>query len=69
MKYSYFISYSIGGALLWVVSLTMAGYLFGNIPVVRDNFTLVIYGIILISILPPVIQFLKSKFSARPTSA
>lgn len=69
MKYSYFISYSIAGALLWVVSLTMAGYLFGNIPVVRDNFTLVIYGIILISILPPAIQFLKSKFSARPTSA
>jgi membrane-associated protein len=69
MKYSYFISYSVAGALLWVVSLTMAGYLFGNIPVVRDNFTLVIYGIILFSILPPLFQFLKSKFAARPTSA
>ena len=66
MKYSYFIGYSIAGALLWVVSLTMAGYLFGNIPLVRDNFTIVIYAIIAISVLPPAIQFLKSKFSRHP---
>ena len=66
MKYSYFIGYSVAGALLWVVALTMAGYLFGNIPLVRDNFTIVIYAIIALSVLPPAIQFLKSKFSARP---
>ncbi|KAA9331655.1 DedA family protein [Hymenobacter busanensis] len=69
MKYSYFIGYSIAGALFWVISLTMAGYLFGNIPVVKDNFTLVIYGIILLSILPPLFQFVKGKLSNRPAEA
>jgi len=69
MKYSYFIGYSIAGALLWVITLTMAGYLFGNIPLVRDNFTIVIYAIIAISVLPPIFQFLKSKFSSQPSQA
>ncbi|SHI72683.1 membrane-associated protein [Hymenobacter daecheongensis DSM 21074] len=69
MKYSYFISYSIAGALFWVISLTAAGYLFGNIPVVKNNFTLVIYAIILVSILPPMFQFLKSKLSGKPAQA
>ncbi|RYU78786.1 DedA family protein [Hymenobacter persicinus] len=69
MKYSYFISYSIAGALLWVISLTTLGYLFGNIPVVKNNFTLVIYLIILVSVLPPAIQFLKAKLSRNPAGA
>lgn len=69
MKYSYFISYSVGGALLWVISLTMAGYLFGNIPWVEKNFTLVIYGIILFSVLPPLFQFVKQKLSGQPAEA
>jgi len=69
MKYSYFISYSVGGALFWVILLTMAGYLFGNIPVVEKNFTIVIYLIILISVLPPVFQFVKNKLSGRPSEA
>ncbi|MCC2548262.1 DedA family protein [Hymenobacter sp. BT175] len=67
MKYSYFIGYSIAGALLWVISLTMAGFLFGNIPIIRDNFTLVIYGIILLSVLPPLVQFLREKFAPKRT--
>lgn len=61
MKYRYFLSYSIVGAMLWVMSLTLAGYLLGNIPWVSHNFTFVIYGIILISVLPPLWSFLKSK--------
>ncbi|OUJ75120.1 DedA family protein [Hymenobacter crusticola] len=69
MKYAYFISYSVGGALLWVISLTMAGYLFGNIPVVEKNFTIVIYLIILVSVAPPLFQFLKQKLSGRPSEA
>ncbi|MDO7875266.1 DedA family protein [Hymenobacter sp. ASUV-10] len=69
MTYRYFASYSIAGAVLWVVSLTLAGYLFGNIPLVKNNFTLVIYGIILISILPPLVQFLKQKLSGKPAEA
>ena len=61
MTYRYFASYSIAGAALWVVSLTLAGYLFGNIPIVKNNFTLVIYAIILVSVLPPLWQFVKGK--------
>lgn len=69
MRYGYFISYSVGGALLWVISLTMAGYLFGNIPWIKNNFTIVIYAIVLFSVLPPLFQFLKQKFSGRPSEA
>ncbi|HEX8350720.1 MAG TPA: DedA family protein [Hymenobacter sp.] len=69
MRYSYFISYSVGGALFWVILLTMAGYLFGNIPIVEKNFTIVIYGIILISVAPPLFQFLKQKLSGNSAQA
>jgi membrane-associated protein len=69
MTYRFFASYSIAGAVLWVVSLTLAGYLFGNIPLVKNNFTLVIYGIVLLSIAPPLFQFLKQKLSGKPASA
>lgn len=61
MTYRYFATYSVAGAALWVVSLTLAGYLFGNIPLVKNNFTLVIYAIILLSVLPPLWQFIRSK--------
>ena len=63
MKYRQFATFSIAGAVLWVVSLTLLGYLFGNIPWVKNNFTLVIYGIILVSVLPPLWQFLRGKLS------
>ena len=65
MTYRYFASYSIAGAALWVVSLTLAGYFFGNIEWVQKNFTLVIYAIILVSVLPPLFSFLKDKFSSK----
>jgi membrane-associated protein len=69
MTYRYFASYSIAGAALWVVSLTLLGYLFGNIPWVKSNFTLVIYAIILISVLPPLWQFIKGKLAGNsPTN-
>jgi len=65
MTYRYFASYSIMGAILWVVSLTMAGFLFGNIEVVQKNFELVILGIIFLSIMPPLWSFVKGKMAAR----
>ena len=65
MTYRYFASYSIMGAILWVVSLTMAGFLFGNIKVVQKNFELVILGIIFLSIMPPLWSFVKGKLAAR----
>jgi membrane-associated protein len=66
MTYRFFVSYSIAGAALWVISLSLAGYFFGNIAWVQKNFTLVIYGIIAFSVLPPLFQFLKEKLSGKP---
>ena len=61
MTYSKFAFYNVSGALLWVVSLTYAGYFFGNIPVIRNNLTVVIFGIIGLSLLPIVVEFYKMK--------
>jgi membrane-associated protein len=64
MTYRYFASYSIAGAALWVISLTLAGYFFGNIAWVQHNFTLVIYAIIALSVLPPAVSYLREKLGA-----
>ena len=66
MTYVRFAIYNVAGAVLWVVLLVGAGYLFGNIPVVRRNFSLVILAIIVISILPGVVEFLRQRGGARP---
>lgn len=63
MNYTKYIGYCVLGALLWVPSLTLLGYFFGNMEVVKKNFELVIFGIIGFSILPMVYQFLKSKMA------
>jgi membrane-associated protein len=47
--------------VLWIFCLTLAGYYFGNIPVVRKNFSLVIMAIIVISVLPGVIEYLRQR--------
>ena len=65
MKYSRFISYNVIGGFLWVVAFTLLGFFFGNLPVVKKNFTLVIFGIIFLSILPPIIEYFKHKTSRR----
>jgi membrane-associated protein len=66
MTYRYFASFSIAGAVLWVVSLTLLGYLLGSNEWVKTHYNLVIYGIVLFSIIPPLIQFLKGKFQGQP---
>jgi membrane-associated protein len=68
MKYSRFISYNIIGGFLWVVAFTIIGYFFGNLPIVKKNFTLVIFAIIFISILPPIIEYAKQKFLKKPVN-
>ncbi len=55
MKYHRFLLFCIIGNLLWVNIFSLAGYFFGNIPVVQRNFTLVVLGIIFVSFLPPVL--------------
>jgi len=64
MNYARFATYNILGAILWVASLVLGGYAFGNIPVVRQNFTLVIFAIIALSILPGVIEVLRQRARA-----
>lgn len=61
MNYGKFLTYSIGGALLWVLALVYAGYFFGNIPIVKNNLTLVIFGIIGLSLLPMVIEYARAR--------
>lgn len=61
MTYGKFLFYNVFGALLWVVGVTVAGYYFGNIPIVKQNFTLVILAIIVISILPGVFEFIRHR--------
>lgn len=61
MHYSYFLLYNVIGAFLWVISCTLLGYFFGNIPVIKENFSTVLIIIIFISVLPAVITALKSR--------
>jgi membrane-associated protein len=62
MTYKRYIGFCIFGAVLWVVSLTLLGYYFGQKEIVKNNFELVVLGIIFISILPAIIQILIAKF-------
>ena len=61
MSYPRFITYNVVGAMLWVGLFVLGGYFFGNISVVRENFTLVILAIIAISVLPIVIEALRAR--------
>lgn len=62
MNYATYLTYSIGGAVLWVGICTYAGYFLGNIPVVRDNFELAVLGIIALSLLIPAVEGLRRRF-------
>ena len=61
MTYPKFALYNIIGAVAWVGLFDFLGYFFGNIPAVEENFTLVIFGIIILSILPPFIEYFREK--------
>lgn len=61
MTYSRFITYNIAGGIGWVVILVLGGYFFGNIPLVKQNFSVAIFTIILISILPGIIEFIRHR--------
>ncbi len=68
MRYFWFLTFSIVGNILWVFSFILAGYFFGSIPFIKQNFSLVIITIILVSILPMVIAFIKSWVENRKQS-
>ena len=61
MSYARFLSYNVIGGLLWIASLVYAGYLFGNIPWVKDNLTFIVLGIVVVSLIPAVTTFLKER--------
>ncbi|KTD12113.1 DedA family protein [Legionella jamestowniensis] len=62
MSHSQFFIYNLASAALWIGSLTGLGYFVGGLPIVKNNFTLVIYGIIVLSLLPPVFTFFYRKW-------
>lgn len=64
MEYSRFFHYNVVGAFVWVGLFTVGGYLFGNIPIVKQNFSLVVIGIIVVSLLPTVVEAWRSR---KPT--
>ena len=68
MKYSVFAFYNIIGAVLWVTSLVGAGYFFGELPLVKNNFGAVIIAIIVISILPAIIEVIRAKRESMAAS-
>ncbi len=63
MTYKHFIGFSLLGNTLWIGGITMIGYAFGSHPFVKNNFSMVIIGIILLSLLPMVFAFLQAKLS------
>ncbi|WP_298010778.1 MULTISPECIES: DedA family protein [Anaerolinea] len=66
MRYGYFISYNVIGGIVWTGLFIGAGYFFGNLPIVKENFSLVILAIILISLVPAVVEYVKEKARPRP---
>ncbi len=64
MDYGRFLLFNVTGGIFWVVSLTAAGYFFGNIPVVRNNLSLVVLGIVVASIMPAVIEYVRHRRAA-----
>ena len=65
MSYLKFATFNITGGILWVTSFLFIGYFFGGLPVIKENFTYVIFGIIILSILPPVIEVIREKNKAN----
>jgi membrane-associated protein len=65
MPYPRFLFYSFAGSVFWIGSLTYAGYYFGNIPIVKQNLSLVIVGIVILSIMPGIVEYLRSRARRR----
>ena len=61
MSYLRFLMFNVTGAVLWVVLLTYAGFFFGNLPLVKNNLTAVILGIIVLSVMPAIVEYWRAK--------
>ena len=69
MSYPRFLAFDVVGGALWVGVCTFAGYFFGNLPFVRKNFSLAIIAIVLISVMPAVVEYLRHRAEARRAAA
>jgi membrane-associated protein len=65
MSYRRFLCFNVVGGVVWITSLVYAGYLFGNIPWVKDNLTWIVIGIIIVSLMPAVSTFIKERRDHR----
>jgi membrane-associated protein len=68
MSYGYFISYNVIGGLVWVTVALGAGYFFGNLPFVKNNFSLVVVAIIFISVIPIIVEYFKGRSKPKETA-
>ena len=66
MSYRRFLSYNVVGAVAWIASLVYAGYLFGNIPWVKDNLSAIVVAIVVVSLIPAITTYWRERRSARP---
>ena len=69
MTYRRFLSYNVVGAVAWIGSLVYAGYLFGNIPWVKQNLSLIVIAIVVVSLIPAVTTFLKERRGSQGSAA
>lgn len=60
MPYREFVRYNVIGAVIWVCSFTLLGYFFGQLPIIKENFSFFIIGIIIVSVLPMIIEIIKA---------
>ena len=65
MSYGRFLCYNVVGGLMWITSLVYAGYLFGNIPWVKENLSWIVIGIVVVSLIPAVVTFMKERGSSK----
>jgi len=67
MTYRRFLAFSVTGGLLWISIFTFGGYFFGNLPIVKENFKLIIIGVIVVSLLPALIEVLRHRLKPAKT--
>lgn len=69
MNYGKFLLYNVLGGAFWVLSMTLAGYFLGEIPIVKERFELVVLAIVAVSVLPMVIEFVRHRYFKRGTAS
>lgn len=69
MSYGHFLAYNVVGGIAWVLIFVLGGFFFGNLPVVKRNFTFVIAAIIVISVMPAVVEFIRQRRAASGSRA